>query len=64
MANEPRIVRSVSWGQQLRFGREQITDWGYLKGDRQVGSFIICALFQDMPAEQVGYYRREHGFDC
>lgn len=64
VANEPRIVKSVSWGQQLRFNREQITDWGYLKNDRQVGSFTVCALFKEMPAEQVEYYRREHGFDC
>ena len=50
VANEPRIVKSVSWGQQLRFNREQITDWGYLKNDRQVGSFTVCALFKEMPA--------------
>jgi uncharacterized protein YegJ (DUF2314 family) len=64
VANEPRIVKSVTWGQQLRFTREQITDWGYLKNDRQVGSFTICALFKEMPAEQVEYYRSQHGFDC
>jgi uncharacterized protein YegJ (DUF2314 family) len=64
VANEPRIVKSVTWGQQLRFTREQITDWGYLKNGRQVGSFTICALFKDMPAEQVEYYRSQHGFDC
>ncbi len=64
VANEPQIVKSVVWGQQLRFTREQITDWGYLKNGRQVGSFTICALFKDMPAEQVEYYRSQHGFDC
>lgn len=64
VANEPRIVKSVAWGQQLRFNREQITDWGYLNNDRQVGSFTVCALFKEMPAEQVEFYRRQHGFDC
>ena len=64
VANEPQIVKSVVWGQQLRFTREQITDWGYLKNGRQVGSFTICALFKDMPPEQVEYYRSQHGFDC
>ena len=64
VANEPRIVKSVVWGQQLRFTREQITDWGYLKNGRQVGSFTICALFKEMPPEQVEYYRSQHGFDC
>lgn len=64
LANEPRIVKSVTWGQQLRFGREQITDWGYLKNGRQVGNFTVCALFKQMPAEQVEFYRTQHGFDC
>ena len=64
VANQPRIVKSVTWGQQLRFTREQITDWGYLKNGRQVGSFTICALFKEMPAEQAEYYRSQHGFDC
>ena len=64
VANEPRVIRSVTWGQQLRFTKEQITDWGYLKNDRQVGSFTICALFKDMPVEQADYYRKHHGFDC
>lgn len=64
VANEPRIVRSVTWGQQLRFSREQITDWGYLRNGRQVGSFTVCALLKQMPVEQAAFYRDEHGFDC
>ncbi|MDX1367476.1 YegJ family protein [Pseudomonas sp.] len=64
LANEPQIVKSVTWGQQLRFTREQITDWGYLKNGRQVGSFTVCALFKEMPPEQVEFYRSQYGFDC
>lgn len=64
LANEPRVVKSVTWGQQLHFTREQITDWGYLKNGRQVGNFTICALFKEMPVEQVEFYRTQHGFDC
>jgi uncharacterized protein YegJ (DUF2314 family) len=64
LANQPRIVKSVTWGQQLRFDREQITDWGYLKKGRQVGNFTVCALFKQMPADQVEFYRTQHGFDC
>lgn len=64
MANQPQIVKSVLWGQQLRFTREQITDWGYRKNGRQVGSFTLCARFQCMPAEQVKLCRSQHGFGC
>jgi len=31
VANQPQIVKSVLWGQQLRFTREQITDWAIEK---------------------------------
>lgn len=64
VANQPRVVKSVTWGQALRFSREQITDWGYLRNGRQVGSFTVCALLKQMPAEQAAFYRDEHGFDC
>ncbi len=64
LANEPRIVKSVRWGQQLRFTRRQISDWGYTRNGRQVGSFTVCALFNKMPKEQADFYRKNHGFDC
>ena len=59
-----QIVISVVWSQQLRFTREQITDCGYLKNSRHVGSYTFCAPFKDMPAEQVKFYRSQHGFSC
>ena len=31
---------------------------------RQVGGYTVCALFQQMPPDQVKYYRESHGFDC
>ncbi len=64
LANEPKIVKSVRWGQQLRFTRDQISDWGYVRHGRQVGSFTVCALFNKMPKAQADYYRKHHGFDC
>ena len=64
LANEPRVVRNVRGGQLIAFTRAQISDWGYVKDGRQVGSFTVCALFKKMPKEQADYYRRNHGFDC
>lgn len=64
LANEPRYVKTVRIGQVVKFERADITDWGYAKDGRQVGSFTVCALFKRMPKEQADYYRKNHGFDC
>lgn len=64
LANSPRVVRNVRAGQLYRFTRDEISDWGYLRDGRQVGSFTVCALFPSMPRDQAEYYRRNHGFDC
>jgi uncharacterized protein YegJ (DUF2314 family) len=64
LANDPKIVRSVQSGQLIRFKREEISDWGYERDGRQVGSYTVCALFKKMPLEQADYYRKNHGFDC
>ncbi len=64
LANEPRVVDNVRSGQLVRFSRSQITDWGYVRSGRQVGSFTVCVLFSKMPEEQAAYYRDNYGFDC
>jgi len=64
LANEPRAIRSVAHGQRIEFDRDMISDWGYIQNGKQIGSFTICVLFDSMPASEVDYYRKEHGFDC
>lgn len=64
LANDPRVVHNVKAGQLIRFTKEEISDWGYVRAGRQVGSFTVCVLFKKMPADQADYYRKNHGFDC
>lgn len=64
LANEPRIVKSVTHGQLLSFKRADISDWGYIKNGRQVGSFTVCVMLKQAPQEQADYYRKNYGFDC
>jgi uncharacterized protein YegJ (DUF2314 family) len=64
IANEPKVVKNVKFDQLVRFDQSLISDWGYTKDGRQVGSFTICVLFKKMPVEQAEYYRKNHGFDC
>lgn len=64
LANEPRVVRSMRNGQVVGFARDEISDWGYVRNGRQVGSFTVCVLMKKIPKEQADYYRKNHGFDC
>ncbi len=64
LANEPRLVKSVKGGQIIRFGRDQVSDWGYVENGRQVGSFTVCAMFKRVAPETADFYRKNHGFDC
>lgn len=64
LANEPRLVWTVRMGQNLRFTREQITDWGYVRDGVQVGSFTVCVLLHRMPQDQAEQIRQAHHFTC
>lgn len=64
IANAPRIVDSVEGGEEYEFSRAQISDWGYVKDGRQVGSYTVCALFKKMSKQEVAFYREKHGFEC
>ncbi len=64
ISNEPKYVHTVKLGEDVTFTRAQVSDWGYIKDGRQVGSFTVCALFKKMTSEQVDYYRKAYGFVC
>ncbi len=64
LANRPGAVTNVKEGQKITFTRKDISDWGYVKDGRQIGSFTVCVMFKEMSAEEVNYYRTNHGFDC
>lgn len=64
LANEPDFVRNVRLGETIRFTRDDVTDWGYVRNGRQVGSFTSCVLFKYLQPQLVDYLRRTNGFDC
>lgn len=64
LANEPQAVHNVTAGQELEFTRDDISDWGYTRNGRQVGSFTVCVLFKTISKEEADYYRQNYGFDC
>lgn len=64
LANDPQIVTSVVAGENYPFTKDQITDWGYKKNGKQIGSYTVCVMFKTMPKELVARYRKDYGFDC
>lgn len=64
LANEPQAVHNVVNGQDIEFTRDDISDWGYTRDGRQVGSFTVCVMLKKMPEEDADYLRNNYGFDC
>lgn len=64
LANEPQAVHNVVNGQDIEFTRDDVSDWGYTKNGRQVGSFTVCVMLKKMPKEDADYLRNNYGFDC
>ena len=64
LANQPEEVRNVVLGQNIEFTRNDVSDWGYTRDGRQVGSFTVCVMFKRMPKEEADYMRGKYGFDC
>ncbi|WP_348626854.1 MULTISPECIES: DUF2314 domain-containing protein [unclassified Mesorhizobium] len=64
LANEPKLVRNVVFGQNIEFSKDDISDWGYTRDGHQVGSFTVCVMFKKMSKEEADYMRTQYGFDC
>jgi uncharacterized protein YegJ (DUF2314 family) len=64
LANQPEGVHNVVLGQNVEFTRDDISDWGYTRAGRQVGSFTVCVMFDKMSKEEADCMRDKYGFDC
>ena len=64
LANDPEIVANVKLGQKIAFTRDQVSDWGYVLGGKQIGSFTVCVMMKHVPVEEADIYRKDYGFVC
>jgi uncharacterized protein YegJ (DUF2314 family) len=64
IANEPDYVKNVRFGQKYKFGKKDITDWGYVLDGKQKGSFTVCVVFKHLPEAEVKKYKDDYGFEC
>ena len=52
LQNDARFISTLRRGQQVRFSREQVTDWGYSKDGTLLGFFTVCAMFARAPEQR------------
>ena len=64
LANDPEIVANVKLGQKIAFTGDQVSDWGYVLGGKQIGSFTVCVMMKHVPVEEADIYRKDYGFVC
>lgn len=64
--NEPRIVRTVRFGQRYTFAKSQIVDWVYVDRmqRKMVGNFTACALLTKEPPREREAMKRQYGLEC
>ncbi|MCB1302780.1 MAG: DUF2314 domain-containing protein [Leptospiraceae bacterium] len=57
IANEPKKVQSVSFGQEISPKSTQIVDWMYRDNGYIHGNYTMRALIKRMPSEKAEFYR-------
>ena len=66
IGNEPRMVKTVKFGQRYVFSRAQIVDWLYVDKEqrRMMGNFTLCALLTKESREEAEATKRRYKLDC
>lgn len=64
--NEPRLVKSVQFGQTYVFNRNQIVDWLYIDGvaKRMYGNYTACALLEKESKANAEAVKKQYGMVC
>lgn len=64
LKNQPSMVRSLQWGQEVQFERSQITDWAYIKDGRQYGHYTTCIVLAHKGPVAAASEARAMGLSC
>ena len=52
IANNPVFLKSVVMGQEIEILNDLISDWSFMRGGRQYGSYTVRVLLERLPREQ------------
>lgn len=55
--NDPGIVSNVTIGQSWELGKEEISDWMYMRDGKMYGNYTLRPLLATMPEGEANQYR-------
>jgi uncharacterized protein YegJ (DUF2314 family) len=64
VANTPRNVANLKFGDRLLFKRDDIVDWKYHEGAVMKGNYTGCVLLRRETPAQQELFRQRYGLDC
>lgn len=64
VANTPRNIPNLKYGDRLLFKRDDIVDWKYYEGTVMKGNYTGCVLLRRETPEQQELFRKRYGLDC
>ena len=66
IGNEPRMVKTVKFGQRYVFPRSRVVDWTYLDraNRRMVGNYTLCALLTKESKAEAEAMKKRFNLDC
>jgi len=64
LGNDPEGLHNVSFGQAIRFKREDIGDWMYRQDGKIVGNATACPALAHSSAEERRAMKEKYGLDC
>ena len=57
LANEPEDLKNLSYGSEVTFTVDQISDWSYSRDDRAFGNFTTRVMLPDLSPEMAAQVR-------
>lgn len=62
IANDLKVVKNFKMGQSVTYGKDEITDWMYIKDDVVYGNVTLKAMFHVMDPEEVKVLKKMMGW--
>lgn len=62
IADEPGIVKAVSFGQEYRFTRSDVSDWMYMANGKMQGNYTLKVELESMPPQEAEALKKQIGW--
>jgi len=64
IANEPAVVKNITYGQEVTFSKDRIVDWHYTTDGKMRGSFTTCVILSREDPEKARKAKIAMGLTC